>query len=399
MGFVAGHSFLPNVWLHLGWLLVAGLVALACIDWTPCFKRWQADAGALSVVSFLFWMTTRSCMPAPALPEIMRGILGVLLLVMFCALVWQQAQSNESLHAMGWVMGMTSALAALISIALSYFILPDHHTGERLTNLLVHGGLNPVCTGLIFGFAALWLAAWVENKSALLPRRIAWAAVVLLNLAAFLSGSRGAMLALACGHAALFLARGWQRGTAAAGLFVITGVIYFTSAPLLADLTPWRSAPPALTATHPLQTALERGDNGRLDIYRAGWHAMDSLWLGTGQWGVREVWQCELQAKTDITLMSHLHSAFFATFVHGGIIGAVLLLVLLGCGIQRACRLAVQGDATWIALLVFGCSGLLFDGESLASLVTAPRFEGLLFWLPLTVALAHGSATAPPADS
>jgi len=403
IGFVAGHSLLPNVWLHLGWLLIAGLPALAWTDWTPCLRRWQADAGALSVIAFLLWMTLRSSiqipfMPSQALDEILRGVAGVGLLVMFCTLVWQQAQSREALQAMGWVTGLTSAFAALISIVLCYFVLPNHRAGERLTNLFVHGGLNPVCSGLIFGFSALWLAALVENRSNPVPGRIAWAAITLLHFAAFLSGSRGAMLALACGHAVLLSARGWRRGRTAACVFLMTGTIYFTSGPLLMPTIPWRTAPAAET-THAFESAVKRGDNGRLDIYRAGWHAMDNLWLGTGQWGAREVWQCELQAKNDISMMSHLHSASFATFVHGGIIGAALLLVVLGCGIKRACRLAVQGDATWIALLVFGCSGLLFDGESLTSLATTPRFEGLLFWLPLTIALTRGSATAPRSGS
>lgn len=407
-GFVAGHACLPNAWLHLGWLLIAGMMALTWTDWTPCFKRWRKDAGALAVVLFLLWMMVRSCIQVPfiqghALDEIVRGIAGGVLLLMFCVLVWQQAQRREALDAMGWVTGMTSALAALVSLVLSYFVLPNHHAGERLMNLLVHGGLNPVCTGLIFGFAALWLAALVEHEAIPMPRRLAWAAVVLLHLAAFLSGSRGAMLALACGHAALLLARGWRRGARAASVFVITGMVYFTSAPLFERIAQWREEPAAVTPsrgiTEHLQKAVERGDNSRLDIYRAGWHAMDNLWLGTGQWGVREVWQCELQAKTNISMMSHLHSAFFSTFVHGGIVGAVLLLVMLGCGIRRACHLARQGDAIWISLLAFGCGGLLFDGESLASLATAPRFEGLLFWLPLTVALARGAATSPPVDS
>lgn len=354
-------------------------------------------------------MTGFSCIQILFMPdhepdEVIRGIVGAGLLVLFCALVWQQAQSGESLHAMGWVTGMTSALAALISIVLSYFVLPHHHAGERLMNLLVHGGLNPVCTGLIFGFAALWLASLVENHSRPVPVRSVWAIMALLHFAAFLSGSRGAMLALACGHAVLLAARGWQRGRRAVCVFLLTGLVYFTSAPLFARIAQWRSEPVAVAAAshgigHHFQKAVERGDNSRIDIYRAGWHAMDNLWLGTGQWGVRGIWQCELQAKTNISMMSHLHSAFFSTFVHGGVIGAALLLAALGFGIQRGCRLAAQGDATWIALLAFGCSGLLFDGESLASLATAPRFEGLLFWLPLTVALARGPATAPRSDS
>lgn len=409
IGFAAGHSCLPNVWLHLGWLLIAGLLAVVCADWKPQFNLWRTDAGALSVVSFLLWMTLRSCgqipfMPEPEPAEIMRGLLGAGLLMLFCALVWQQAQKGEWLNAMGWVAGMTAAAAALISILLSYFVLPNHYAGERLMNLLVHGGLNPVCTGLIFGFTALWLAALVENRSKPVPSRIAWAAIGLLHFAAFLSGSRGAMLALACGHAVLLSARGWRRGRMAVCVFFLTGALYFTSAPLLARIAQWRSGPAAVTAsapgfTHHFQKAVERGDNSRLDIYRAGWHAMDSLWTGTGQWGVRETWQCELQAKRNISMMTHLHSAFLATFVHGGIIGAMLLLAALGRGSRCACRLAAAGDATWIALLAFGCGGLLFDGESLASLTTAPRFEGLLFWLPLTVALARGAATAPHADS
>jgi len=409
IGFVAGHACLPNHWLHLGWLLLAGLPALAWTDWTPYLKHWQADVGARSVVCFLSWMLLRSCAQLPFMAdrvpgEIMRGLVGTMLLVIFCVFLWQQAQNHEFLHALGWMTVLTGAFAALISLVLSYFVLPHHQAGERLMNLLVHGGLNPVCTGLIFGFGALWLAALMENPSKPVPERIAWAAIALLHFAAFLSGSRGAMLAMAGGHAVLLVARGWQRGRVVACVFLLTGLCYFTSAPLFARIAQWRSEPAAVTPasrgiTHHFQKAVARGDNSRLDIYRAGWHAMDNRWMGTGQWGVSGNWQCELQSKTDISMMGHLHSAFFATLVHGGLIGVFLLLVALGCGIKRAWRLAVGGDATWLALLAFGCTGLLFDGESLTSLATAPRFEGLLFWLPLIVALARGSATARLSDS
>lgn len=406
-GFVAGHACLPNIWLHLGWLLLAGLVAINWLSWTPCLKHWRKDVGCLSAGTFLIWMTARSCLAVACLRnhsegEVLRGIVGVLLLVMFTALVWQLAQDEEALHFMGRVMGMAGAFSAFVSVILCYFVLEGHHTGERLTNLLVHGGLNPVCTGLTFGLAAVWLASLVEKESATATRRVLWVAVVLLHLSAFLTGSRGAMLAMLCGHAALWIARGWRRGSVTACVFIVTGTIYFTSAPLLARIAQWRSATEAVSTTHGithhLYAAVERGDNGRIDIYRAGWHAINHFWCGTGQWGVRDVWQCELQAKGDITMMSHLHSAFLATFVHGGVIGAGLLVVLLSIGVRRACRLAQQGDATWIALLAFGCGGLLFDGESLTSLATAPRFEGLLFWLPLTIALARGRPTSPPSD-
>jgi hypothetical protein len=222
-----------------------------------------------------------------------------------------------------------------------------------------------------------------------------------LHLAAFLSGSRGAMLALTFGHAALFVAHGWRRGIPALAAFVLSGVIYFSSGPIFTQIATWNAdtITAAPVVTPPLQQAIARGDSSRIDIYHAGWQAIEHVWPGTGQWGVREVWQCELQPNADPAIMNHLHSAFFATFVHGGIIGALLLVALLTLAIRRAARIAVQGDATWLALLAFGCGGLLFDGESLTSLATAPRFEGLLFWLPVTVALARGHVTSRRADS
>ncbi len=402
-GYLAGFSVLPNQWFHLGWLLLVGMVAVVWKDHQAQRPRLPVHPGACLIPAFLLWMTLRSCCSEAFLQgsnsgEVIRGVLGSLLLALFCALTWQLAQDREALRTTGWITGISAGCAALISLVLTYLVLPGHVAGERLMNVLVHGGLNPICTGLIFGFSAVWLAALVEGKALPVPRRLAWAFIALLHLAAFFSGSRGVMLALACGHAALLLARGWRRGVAALGVFVITGMLYFTSAPLLARIASWRAesamvieAEPTLTLH--LQKAVERGDNGRFDIYRAGWNALDNLWLGTGQWGVRDVWQCELQPDP-FGMMTHLHSAFFATFVHGGIIGTALLLALLLQALRSARNLAQQGDAAWVALLAFGCGGLLFDGESLTSLATAPRFEGLLFWLPVVVVLRRAALSA-----
>jgi hypothetical protein len=403
-GYLAGFSVLPNEWFHLGWLLLVGVWAFVWKENAAQRLRQPVHLGACLIMAFLLWMTLRSCgseafLQGHASSEVMRGVLGTLLLTLLCALTWQTARDRETLRTTGWITGILAGCAALTSLVLCYFVLPGHVAGERLVNLLVHGGLNPICTGLIFGFSAVWLAALVEGKVLPIPRRLAWALIALLHLAAFFSGSRGVMLALACGHAALLLARGWRRGAAALGVFVITGMLYFTSAPLLARIATWRAESavvietPALT--HHLQKAVERGDNGRFDIYRAGWNALDNPWLGTGQWGVRDVWQCELQPDP-CSMMTHLHSAFFATFVHGGIIGTVLLLALLLQALRCARNLSQKGDATWLALLAFGCGGLLFDGESLTSLATAPRFEGLLFWLPVVVVLARDGLTSRP---
>lgn len=406
VGYLAGFSVMPNEWLHLGWLLIAGCFAFDWTGNTSRLLRWPLDLGSRLVVAFLLWMISRSCLSDAVIQgyaavETSRGLLGALLLALFSTLMWSLAGDRGSLRQFAWISGLAAGLAALVSIIFISFVLPGHHLGERLQNLLVHGGLNPVCTGLIFGFSALWLAGEVDSVSAIAIRRQIWVVIGFLHFAAFLSGSRGVMLALGLGHAALFLARGWMRGTMALTVFLISGVIYFTSAPLFAHLASWRADESAATITptltHHLQKAVERGDNGRFDIYHAGWNATDNIWVGIGQWGVCDLWQCELQPNAD-AMMSHLHSAFFATFVHGGLIGMSLMLMLVILAWRRALRLARQGDAIWLALLAFGCGGLLFDGESLTSLATAPRFEGLLFWLPVIVALARGGVISPPPE-
>jgi hypothetical protein len=195
---------------------------------------------------------------------------------------------------------------------------------------------------------------------------------------------------------ALLAAKGWRKGFVPPFAFLAISALHLLWPLFLFEAD--SVSPPQGHSTSlpvPITAALERGDSGRFDIYRAGWLAMDNLWLGTGQWGVRSLWQSHLhQSPND--MMTHLHSAFFATFVHGGIIGVGLLLALASLGLRRAWSLAVKGDATWFVLFSFGCAGLLFDGESLASLTTAPRFEGLLFWTPLIIALSKESKTSSP---
>ena len=402
-GYLAGFSILPNEWFHLGSLTLAGLLAFGGPQDRSRPSHRPRDAGPWLAGAFLAWMTLRSLLSEAAFEgqgrgEVVRGLIGTALLVLFNVLTWTAARDRSFLKAAAWVTSLPAAFAALISLLLTCCLLPGHQAGERLTNLLVHGGLNPVCTGLIFGFSALWLAVRAADASLPLPRGWVWALVALLHLAAFMSGSRGAMLALACGHAALLTAQGWQRGKTAAAVFLLTGLVYFTASPALPALPPIASRQASPVLHRPFQEAMARGDNGRLEIYRAGWNAVANPWLGTGQWGVRETWQRELRPES-LSVMIHLHSGFFTTFVHGGLIGLSLLIALLALAWRRACRVALEGDATWIALLAFGSGGLLFDGESLTSLATAPRFEGLLFWLPVIVALARGGLTSPPAGS
>ncbi len=405
--FLAGYSCMINNGLHFAWLLLAGMAALACTDWRRELPLLLRDRLLMLALVFLGWMTLRSSLvrggaDQALLAEALRGLFGLGTLVLFSLLVWVRAPRAMQLRHAGALLGHVSLVAALVSVVVFYFFLPGHMLGERLTNLFVYGGLNAVCTGLVFGFAGLWLNCQGEHLRTSRERRWNACAVAVLFLATFFTESRGAALALACGHVGLLLGRGWRRGLAPGALFVGTAALYLLMTPLVAHFGQLQirarlpaavsAAMPALASVplemaSPVRHLVQRGDSGRLHIYEAGLAAMPHLrqhLIGIGQWGTKEQW-FRLLPRAD-PLMSHLHSAFLATYVHGGAVGASLLLAVLAWAFRRAKTLASFGDATWLALLAHGCGGLLFDGETMCSLASQPRFEALILWFPLVAA-------------
>ena len=66
----------------------------------------------------------------------------------------------------------------------------------------------------------------------------------------------------------------------------------------------------------------------------------------------------------------------------------MLVLTVIGIGFNRARILAKEGDPVWFALISFGCSGLIFDGQTICSLTSNPKFETLILWFPLAAASA-----------
>ena len=88
-GYLAGFSVLPNEWFHLGWLLLAGSVALVWKENPAQQLRPAVNLGACLIAAFVLWMTLRSCfseafLQGHASSEVMRGVLGTLLLALFC---------------------------------------------------------------------------------------------------------------------------------------------------------------------------------------------------------------------------------------------------------------------------------------------------------------------------
>ncbi len=394
--FAGGHFMLPNEFIHLGGLLFLAVLA----SLLQRFERSQVremDTAFWMVVAFLTWMTMRSLIWPPldfALikHEVIRGLLGLVLLAALALMVWCVAHSEAQRNRVGWIACGCAVVAAFTSVAgVRAPLLMELGSDVRLSNPLVHGGLNAVCTGLTFGFAAVWLSGLQQCTLSVALRRWLGLAVFLLNVCVFATGSRAAILALCVGHATHLIAAGIPK--ARAGLIQLAAAAMLVLA-VLPGLERWFYTVETSPAPHVVVQLIERGDSGRWEIYQAGWSVLTNFVAGTGQWGARDRWICGLQNHCG-ELMGHLHSAWFATLIHGGVIGLLLLAGVLALAFKRALRMSFAGEHLWLSLMAYGCTGLLFDGESLTSLATGPRFEGLLFWLPAMMALSAGRERVP----
>ncbi len=368
IGLLAGYSCLPGPWLHDPWLILSSLVCVRFLSFPVSRSFWPVGA-------FLGWMTLRSVFAAGH--ELGSGLAGVGLLVLALMLFVGAAQRPSLMAFIGVWTGHLTALAALISIGWHLRQWGVNFEDCRLHNLLVYGGLNPVCTGLLFGFYGLWLCALPLSRYTMLS-------ALILTTAAFCSGSRGAMLSLLAGHGVLLAVHGFRRGWRPLLVLAVSALLFSLSG-MAVERSPEAAASSASGISQPWERAIHRQNDGRKAIYAAGWRSIETTrdgWIGIGQWGTKDRWKRFLPADP-WNLSGHLHSVFLATLVHGGVIGLGLLLVLIGHAARRAWARLREGDALWPCLFGYGLMALVFDGESLGSLLTLPRFETPLFWLPV----------------
>lgn len=371
VGVLAGYSCLPNPWFHNAWLVLGGLLCARRLHLQPLRAFWPAWA-------FLGWMALRSVFSASS--GLLEGLHGLALLMLALLLFFNGARSRTVMRVTGMWTGHLSALAAVISLVWHLQRFGTNFEDYRLQNLLVYGGLNAVCTGILFGFGGLWLCAMP------LTRLTALSSLV-LTTGAFCSGSRGAMLSLLVGHLVLLTVRGLKQGWRPILILVAAGSLFSLSGTFVKR--PQAMPAGASAISQPMARVIARPNEGRLGIYGAGWRTLETPidhLIGIGQWGTQQRWK-QFLPPDPWNLSGHLHSAFFATYVHGGLIGAALLLVLMTRLAGRAWSRVRAGEPAWPALLAFGIMALMFDGESLGSLLTLPRFETLLFWLPATALL------------
>lgn len=397
-GFAAGYYVLLNEWFQIGWLLFC-FCLMAMLGWT--LKSGVALLGSRSLgpaLSFICWNLVASFIATTAASwdkGVFCWVWGAGLLILWMILMLEAGGIPGFGNVIGWTVVISAAVAVVFSLVWFLFVLHAFSPLDRLRNILVYRGLNAVCTGLTFAFAAMWAACLRRNGLSRKWRLVLDTMQVMILFGVCCTQSRGALLALLAGHVALLLARGWHHawchwamflGTLLAFQFIqppLTHKMSLAGSPLSESAAPEDLAPLAV----PAREWLERRDSGRIDIYLAALGAQET-WseklLGLGLWSSEDRWMCGLADKPN-----HLHSIFLASYVHGGWIGLALMLNMMARGFRNAWISAREGEDVWLVLLSFGVAGLLFDGQTLAVLTSMPRFEPLLFWLPFVLASAR----------
>ncbi|MEN3943932.1 O-antigen ligase family protein [Prosthecobacter sp. SYSU 5D2] len=404
-GFLGGYYVLHNQWLQLGWGLVLAVLWMIAGGHADLAGALKSDRWMQAVAGLWALMLVRSSImdsPGATLSGLWQGWGNSLLLMGFLLTLWQAALRPQVVSSVGKPLVAMATVAACVSLMVFYTVHPEGVFGARLRNWFVYGGWNSVNSGLTFGFAACWAAAGWNAAAGKSNRRRWMLALFPLYIATLLTLSRGALLALVCGHLTLLVAVGWRRSWKPVSLMFGCLLLFQVSAPLISHLAAKDASKrlgipnasvavekfgDAVVSSNPMQTALTRSDNGRFLIYHAAVGSMTTWqdWLvGKGMWADDDCWSCSLHWYPE-----HLHGVFWDTFVHSGLPGVLGLLGLVLWGMKRAWFLAQNGEPVWIMLAGFGFSGLLFDGDSVWALITVARFEPLLFWTPLVIASAR----------
>jgi O-Antigen ligase len=422
---LAGYLLWPNHHCHA----VAWCIGLAGLLWQVGWRGFrQAVPWPLWIpllLGLMLWHLLRGCVgadPAVLAESFWRDVTGAGILatvLVFCCWLGRVMSWRTVLSYGGWGMLLAGLSSSVYSLVVVYGTAGQ--SGAKCINMLVYGGLNPVCSGMLWAVAAVW----VLLEAVVRPGRSSWLwllAAGWLMMMSHLTLARGALLALVAGCAVLAVFSSWSVRWRVALCLSASFSVFLLVAPWLNELGVQRilaeqqqavtvamnpvaapisppAPPPALAAAgiaegeglvsaQPLKRLIQRGDTGRFDIYRFAGSSLKTLpqWLfGHGQWCEVKLWQ---QQRS--WLAPHLHSIYLDALVHSGLLVLLGLLICVFHGSLRCWQQArAQGQAAWLALLAMGLAGLLVDGHSAFNWLSLPRFEALMLWVPM--ALSAGS--------
>ena len=334
--FVAGYHAFQNIWLHLIWFAVAVAWPYSRFQRPAKFPPFLIAAAVFSAVMLILSFR-------PGLPGSELGLLGIplaivdsLLFLLFLDASYRLGRrrerfSRQALAISVLVAGATSALSLTIFYALPKNTFP----ASRLENVIVHFGMAPVLTGMLFAAAALAAAVLACQETCPKKRRYWLGLEALLLFAALCAQSRGAMLAFAIGFLVLVVCQFGRRLLSPVVILVLVVVIYQWAIPALT------ASPTQPGLRNPAKSMVVRKDAGRLQLYQIILSRMEppaDYLFGRGRWANDVVKPPEQHWHAH-----HPHSAYLGTFYRGGAIGLFTLSVVLGMGLLACVREARAG--------------------------------------------------------
>ena len=409
--FIAGWWFLPAGIIQEIWLWALLLPSLwFCRD--DALRQLRPGGVALPTAGFLFSLLGLSAatghLSSP--DDLLRALRDIFGLLVFIISIGAAASDDQWLKTLRRVCVRMALISAVVSLIVFWGVNGAAHFGERLRNWFVHGGQHPVPTGIAWGFAAVWAGTGFTSAST--PRRrLRWAVgLAILAFAMCCCQSRGAALAASGGFGILALAgrsrRSWiplliALAAAAAFHSVSTALAWRAeqarSNPT-ASLLPSQPPDPDLErlSQQGLKSWIDRGDTGRIGLYGVILRRLannEERLFGKG-WSAPDSSAAEVGWPAD-----HPHSVWIASLYHHGQIGAAAQFLLATFLLSRAWAVYRRGRGLEpLVLLTFGIGACIFDGHSLTTFFTLPRYEPLVFWLPAALAGGRWLAPDPPSD-
>jgi hypothetical protein len=279
---------------------------------------------------------------------------------------------------MAFYLGCVVSVAAVASLIYWHMALAP----QILRNPLVHEGLHPVSTALLFSLSIVWLGSHWASYPARWQRWTSLGLLVVVFSAVVLTSSRGGLIFNTVGLLAAFCFRHWKKSLPPVLLLL---VVFITMHQLPSTPEPKYLARKTSGRTHIYELAVQ-------DVDRWDHHL-----LGRGMWNAERQVAREYAAKGFSFEPTHLHSMALSTYIHTGAIGCLMVLGLVLMGLKKTLQAARMGQPQWLMLYLAGCVVLLPDGSSLGGLLTHTRWDALLFWFPVAAACGacHAAKSSP----
>ena len=378
--FLAGYHAFQNIWLHLLWF--GATVAVPYFTWRGLPLK--VPRFHIAVTAFCGLMLLLSYRPGAAPSSF--GWLGLplalgdtLLFLIFIDAAYQLGHRRERFRERTlFIIVLVAAVTAVISLVVFYALPKTHFPASRLENVIVHFGLAPVLTGLLFASAGLTAAILACQETIAKRRNQLLLFEAILIFSALCSQTRGAILAFIVGLIVLIISHFHRKLLAPLAVIVFVSAIYQWGLPAISRAMTTTEAP---ALGNPAKSLIVRKDAGRLELYQIILNRMQppiDYVLGRGRWAPDTAGPPEQPWHAH-----HPHSAYLATFYRGGGLGLIALGTVMLIGLAPCWREARAGRPVWLILTAFGMAAFLVDGDDLTTLASMPRLEPFLFWFPL----------------